>query len=112
MLAMHRLIALLAAGFLHTACAGGDSDSAHSPAAGEADVANTEEIAQIISTHGDLVMSLEDVVGIGEGLCDGNPCIRVFLARDNAVSLARISEYLAGIPYSTEITGEFTARPQ
>ena len=109
---MHRLIAILAAGFLHAACASGDSDSVNQPAAGESDVASKEDLGQIISTHGDLVMSLEDVVGIGEGLCDGNPCIRVFLARDNAVSLARISEYLAGIPYSTEITGEFTARPQ
>lgn len=70
---------------------------------------NSAELGQIITFQGELIMRLEDVVGIGEGHCEGEPCIRVFLARDNAASIAEIRELLAGIPFEIDISGEFIA---
>lgn len=54
-------------------------------------------------------MALEDVVGVGEAQCDNAPCIKVFLARDNAATVAKIGEILTNIPYQVEVTGEFKA---
>jgi len=73
---------------------------------------SSDELGKIISNQGELIMRLDDVVGIGEGLCDGAPCIRVFLARANAASIARIQELLAGVPFETDVSGEFLASPQ
>ena len=73
---------------------------------------DTDDLGQIITDKGELIMALEDVVGIGEGLCDDSPCIRVFLARENVVSLEKIKELLAGIPYAVDVSGEFLASPQ
>jgi hypothetical protein len=109
---MHRLIIVVATVFLHIACVSADDGAAHSLATEATDMASTEDLGQIISSHSDLIMELEDVVGIAEGLCDGSPCIRVFLARHNATSLAQIQEYLAGIPFAIEISGNFTASPK
>lgn len=73
---------------------------------------DTIDLGQTITDKGELIMALEDVVGIGEGLCDGSPCIRVFLARENAGSIAQVKELLAGIPYAVDVSGEFLASPQ
>jgi hypothetical protein len=72
---------------------------------------SSKDLGEIITHQGDLIMQLEDVVGIGEGLCDGDACIRVFLARDNADSIARIKELLGSVPFSAEVSGEFIAGP-
>jgi hypothetical protein len=109
---MDQLKALVATGILVTACASEDNQSVHHSTAREADMAHAEDLGQIIATHSDRIMGLEDVVGMGESLCDGTPCVRVFLARENAASLARIQEDLAGIPFAIEISGNFTARPK
>jgi hypothetical protein len=73
---------------------------------------DSADLGQIIAHQGDLIMSLDDVVGIGEGLCDGDPCVRVFLSRENSASIAQIKEILTGIPFAIEISGEFIATPQ
>jgi hypothetical protein len=109
---MDRLNALVVAGILITACASEDSQSLQRSAAGEADMAQSEDLGKIIATHSNMIMGLNDVVGIGESLCDGNPCIRIFLARHNETTLAQIQEYLAGIPFAIEISGNFTASPK
>jgi hypothetical protein len=109
---MHRLNALVAASILITACASEDSQSLQRSAAGEAGMAHSDDLGQIIANHSDRIMGLEDVVGIGESLCDGNPCIRIFLARHNETTLAQIKEDLAGIPFAIEISGNFTASPK
>ncbi|TDJ43296.1 MAG: hypothetical protein E2O50_05010 [Gammaproteobacteria bacterium] len=75
-------------------------------------MAHSEDLGQIIATHSNLIMGLEDVVGIGESLCNGTPCIRIFLARHNETTLAQIKEDLPGIPFAIEISGNFTAQPK
>jgi hypothetical protein len=74
-------------------------------------MANADELGEIITHQGELIMELEDVVGIGEGLCDGEPCIRVFLASDNAASIAKVRELLEGVRLEIEVSGEFSASP-
>ena len=79
---------------------------------GESAMVETDNLGKIITDKGELIMALEDVVGIGEGQCDGSPCIRVFLARENAASIAKIKELLAGIPFAADVSGEFLASSQ
>jgi len=109
---MNRLNALVATGILIAACASEDNQSVHHSTAREADMAQSDDLGQIIATHSNLIMGLEDVVGMGESLCDGNPCIRIFLARHNETTLAQIKKDLAGIPFAIEISGNFTASPK
>lgn len=56
------------------------------------------------------VMSIPGVVGIAVGLCDGRPCVKVFLARKDPVILERIPAVVEGYPVSVEESGEFRAR--
>jgi len=105
-------IIFAAIGCYSTACANGDSDALTQLNTGEPAMIDTDDLGQIITDKGELIMALEDVVGIGEGLCEGSPCIRVFLARENAVSIAKIKELLAGIPFAADVSGEFLASPQ
>jgi hypothetical protein len=90
----------------------GASNLANQSMTGVPEMNDSADLGQIIAHQGDLIMSLDDVVGIGEGLCDGDPCVRVFLSRENSASIAQIEEILAGIPFAIEISGEFIATPQ
>jgi hypothetical protein len=111
-LAVYRLISIVAAGLIHTACVNGNTPSSQHPAPGETDLANSADLGQIIASHSELIMGLDDVVGIGEGLCNETPCLRILLARENADSRARINEDLRGIPFTIEVSGDFTALPK
>lgn len=55
-------------------------------------------------------MELPGVVGTGLALCDGEPCIRVFLSRDSPVARAAIPEEVEGYPVELVITGPFEPR--
>ncbi len=52
------------------------------------------------------VMSLPGVVGTGIGLCGETPCIKVYLARDDAELRSHIPEAFRGFPVEVEVTGE------
>lgn len=54
-------------------------------------------------------MRLPGVVGTAIGLCDGMPCIRVFLADAGDAARKAIPLRLEGYPVTTEVTG--TIRP-
>jgi hypothetical protein len=105
-------LALFAIVTLIAACVNDNRDSLQQAVAGDAELGKPLDLGAIISSYSNLIMGLEDVVGIGEGLCSGTPCIRIFLARENAASVARIQEDLAGIPFAVEISGDFTALPK
>jgi hypothetical protein len=109
---VYRLISVVAAGLIHTACVNGNTPSSQHPATGETDLAKSDDLGPLITSHSELIMALDDVVGIGESLCDETPCIRILLARENSISRARINEDLRGIPFAIEISGDFTARPK
>jgi hypothetical protein len=52
-------------------------------------------------------MGMPGVVGIAEGLCDGQPCIKVFIARKTPDLLKAIPASVEGYPVAVEETGEF-----
>jgi hypothetical protein len=70
----------------------------------EAKVAS-RSIEEVLATHTDSLMSLPGVVGTAIGLCDGVPCIRVFLSDSSAVSRRQIPNRLDGYPVRVDVTG-------
>ena len=55
-------------------------------------------------------MELPWVLGTGLALCDGKPCIRVFLARESPEARAAIPEEVEGYPVELVVTGPFEPR--
>lgn len=68
-------------------------------------VAESRSIEQVLAAHNDSLMSLPGVVGTAIGVCDGAPCIRVFLADTSAA--ARVPARLEGYTVKAEVTGRF-----
>ncbi len=47
-------------------------------------------IEQALADHTDSLMSLPGVVGTAQGLCDGQPCIKVFIVKKTPELLGQI----------------------
>ena len=56
------------------------------------------------------LMKLPGVVGTGVGLCDDQPCIKVYLAGHDEELDAEIPDSFRGFKVDIEVTGEFEAR--
>ena len=76
----------------------------------EAEPVPARTIEQTLAQHSASLMAVPGVVGTAVGRCDGTPCIRVFLARDDPDARARIPGRLDGYPVRTEVTGPIRAR--
>jgi hypothetical protein len=60
-------------------------------------------LGEVLAEHAPTLLRIDGVEGVGEGLCDGRPCLRVYLrSADVAVFLPR---ELGGYPVSTVVTG-------
>jgi len=70
----------------------------------------SKTIREVLATHTDSLMALPGVVGTAVGLCDGVPCIRVFLVDSSAAARARIPAQLEGYPVRVEVTGPIRPR--
>lgn len=68
-------------------------------------------IAEVMSDHRDTLMGIEGVTGIGEGLCDEQPCIRVFVVRRTPEIEEEIPDRLEGYVVDVVETGRIDARP-
>lgn len=68
-----------------------------------------EPIESVLERHRDEWMALPGVVGTGIGLCDGTPCIKLFVARPPAELVDRVPRVVGGHPVKLEPTGEFRA---
>ncbi len=55
------------------------------------------------------LMKIEGVVGTAQGLCEGAPCIKVYVARKTPELLGQIPATIAGHPVVIEETGPFKA---
>lgn len=55
------------------------------------------------------VMPISGVVGTAAGLCDGRPCLKVFLAKKTPELLRQIPANFQGYPVTAEETGVFRA---
>ena len=68
-------------------------------------------IEAVIKQHTKELMSLPGVVGVGEGLCDNIPCIKVYIIKSTPELDRKIPSVFDGYRVSTEVTGEIKAHP-
>ena len=68
-----------------------------------------KHIAQVLAEHTHSLMSLPGVVGTGQGECDGQPCIRVFVVKKTEELLKQIPPVIDGYQVAVDETGEFKA---
>ena len=86
-------VALLLAG-----CSAGGADPT-----GREDEVVTADIEAVLARRTPELMRIEGVQGVGQALCDGAPCIRVYVL--DAATQARVPAHLDGFQVSTVITG-------
>ena len=89
--------------------------AACSPGADRLESPQEEEMSQptieeVQDAHTEEWMALPGVVGTGIGLCDGEPCIRVFLSRPSPETEEAIPSRVEGYPVDVRVTGEIEPR--
>lgn len=70
----------------------------------------SKTIEEVLATHSDSLLALPGVVGTAIGLCDGAPCIRVFLGDSSDAVRRRIPSRLEGYAVRAEVTGPIRPR--
>jgi hypothetical protein len=71
-----------------------------------------KKIEEVLKEHTPELMSTPGVVGTAQGLCDGQPCIKVFAVEKTPDLEERIPDTLEGYPVVIEETGKFRALPR
>ena len=69
-------------------------------------------IKEALIEYTDELMSLPGVVGTAQGLCDGNPCIKVYVVNKTQQLEKHIHSILKGHSYQVQETGKFRPRPE
>lgn len=72
----------------------------------------SKPIKKVLEEHTLKLMSIEGVIGTAEGLCNGKPCIKVYVIKKTRQLTQRIPTTLEGYPVVMEETGEFRALPE
>lgn len=67
-------------------------------------------IEEVQEAYTERWMRLPGVVGTGIGLCEGEPCIRVFLSRPSPEARDAIPSRVEGYAVDLEVTGEVEPR--
>jgi len=67
-------------------------------------------IEETLEEHTGALMSLSGVVGTAQGLCDGKPCIKIYVSKRTRRLAHKIPEVLEGYPVVIEETGAFRPR--
>jgi hypothetical protein len=57
------------------------------------------------------LLALKGIVGVGNGQCDGSPCIRVYLENDSPDLRSTVPRRFRGFEVVTEVTGPIEALP-
>lgn len=100
--------ACLAALFLmQAACAGGMTG----PQAKEEPVA-ARPIDEVLRENVRALMAIPGVAGAGQGLCDGKPCIRVYVTEKTPQLERDLPRTLEGYPVEIVETGQIRALPK
>lgn len=63
-------------------------------------------IEVVLREHSRELLSLPGVVGVAESLCDGKPCIRVYVTATTRELERQLPVTLEGYPVTVEETGE------
>lgn len=71
----------------------------------------TKTIGEALKEHTKELMSIPGVVGTAQGLCNGNPCIKVYVIKKTTELDTAIPDILEGYPVMIEETGEIRALP-
>lgn len=69
-------------------------------------------IEQVMQEHTRELMAIEGVVGVGQGLCDGKDCIKVFVAQESDELRQKIPSQIEGYPVEIVASGPFKATPK
>ena len=67
-------------------------------------------IDEVLAAHTDSLLAVPGVVGTAIGLCEGERCIKVFLADSNTLTKAGIPSRLEGYRVVVEVTGAIRPR--
>ena len=68
-----------------------------------------KSIKAVLEEHADSLMSLVGVVGVAQGECQGQPCIRVLVVEKTPELLKQIPSSLGGYRVAVQATGEIRA---
>lgn len=68
-------------------------------------------IEEVLRKHTEGLMSLPGVVGTAQGLCQGRPCIKVYVVETDPELAGKIPDSIEGYPVSVEVTGELHPLP-
>jgi hypothetical protein len=74
-------------------------------------VVEERTIEGVLKKHTDRLMSLPGVVGTAQSLCEGKPCIRVYVVERTPELELKIPDALDGYPVEIEETGDIKALP-
>jgi len=69
-------------------------------------------IVEVLKDHARDLISIPGVVGAGQGLCEGKPCIKVFVIKKTPELSQKIPDTLNGYPVMIEETGPIKAFPK
>jgi len=58
------------------------------------------------------VLALTEVVGTAQGLCDGKPCLKVYVIKISSELVRNIPKMIDGYPVVAEETGEIRSLPE
>lgn len=67
-------------------------------------------VQRVFDAHRESLIAVPGVTGTAIGTCDGEPCIRVFVAHASVLERNDIPGTLEGIPVKIEVSGVFDAR--
>lgn len=69
-------------------------------------------IEEVLKAHTKELMSFPEVVGTAQGICNGKPCIKVYVTQKNPDLETKIPDFIEGYQVIIEETGEFRALPE
>ena len=67
---------------------------------------------QVLKRNRDAIMALPGVLGTGLSLCEGDPCIKVFVTERRSETERELERLLNGHPFIIEESGRFEALPK
>ncbi|MCX7771380.1 MAG: hypothetical protein N2202_09940 [Proteobacteria bacterium] len=70
---------------------------------------SSKPIEDVLKEHTDKLMSIPGVIGTAQGICDGKPCIKVYLREKTPALEQKIPDNIEGYPVSIEEIGEIRA---
>jgi hypothetical protein len=71
-----------------------------------------KSIETVLKEHTDDLMAMPGVVGTAQSLCDGQPCIKIYVSAMTAELQKKLPKTLEGYIVDVEATGEFRALPK